>query len=83
LLNFLDLKPTGHVVAKQADGHYVWLTLGRKAYSTWWHGSPRAGNQDVEIGRDCYNESVIAPGVTGMEVPLLSFGVGLMSPGYR
>jgi hypothetical protein len=30
-----------------------------------------------------YNESVIAPGVTGMEVPLLSFGVGLLSSGHR
>jgi hypothetical protein len=30
-----------------------------------------------------YNESVIAPGGTGMEVPLLSFGVGLLSSGHR
>jgi hypothetical protein len=30
-----------------------------------------------------YNESVIAPGLTDMEVPLLSFGVGLLSSGHR
>jgi hypothetical protein len=30
-----------------------------------------------------YNESVIAPGRTGMEVLLLSFGVGLLSSGHR
>jgi hypothetical protein len=53
LINFLDLKPTIPVVAKQADGHYAWLTSGRKNYCTWLHGHPRAGNQYVEIGRDC------------------------------
>jgi hypothetical protein len=26
LINFLDLKPTGHVLAKQGDEHYVWIT---------------------------------------------------------
>jgi hypothetical protein len=30
-----------------------------------------------------YNESVISPGGTGMEVPLLSFGVGLLISGNR
>jgi hypothetical protein len=51
LLNFLDLKPTNHVVAKQADGHYAWLNSRIKAYCTCWHGSPWASNQDAEIGR--------------------------------
>jgi hypothetical protein len=26
---------------------------GKSTYSTWWHRSPRAGNQDMEIVRDC------------------------------
>jgi hypothetical protein len=56
LLNLLDLKPTNLVIAKQDDGQYGWLTSGRKDYCTWWHGSPRAGNQDVEIGRDCVQQ---------------------------
>jgi hypothetical protein len=46
-LNFLDLKATNPVIAK-----YLWLTSGREAYCTGWHGSHRAGNQDVEIGKD-------------------------------
>jgi hypothetical protein len=56
LLNFLDFKPTSPVVAKQAEGHYAWLTPGRKAYCTWLHGSPWSGNQDVDIGRECVQQ---------------------------
>jgi hypothetical protein len=40
LLNFLDLKPTNLVISTQDDGQYGWLNSGRKAYCTWWHGSP-------------------------------------------
>jgi hypothetical protein len=34
LLNFLDLKPTNPVIAKQYDGQYGWITSGRKDYCT-------------------------------------------------
>jgi hypothetical protein len=53
LLKFLDLRPSQHIEVKRAESHYSWLPSGRESYSAWWHGYPRAGNQDVEIGRDC------------------------------
>jgi hypothetical protein len=52
-LNYLNLKPFIPGIVKQDDGKYGWVTSGRNTYYTWWHGSPRARNQDVEIGRDC------------------------------
>jgi hypothetical protein len=53
-LNFLDLKTTTPVIAKRDDGQYRWLTSVKRDYCTWWHGSPRAGNQYVDTGRDCF-----------------------------
>jgi hypothetical protein len=50
--NFLDLKSINPVIAKWDHGKYGGLTSGKGDYCTWWNGSPRAGNQDVEIGRD-------------------------------
>jgi hypothetical protein len=52
-LNYLDLNPIIPGIVKQDDGQYRWVTAGRNTYCTWWHGYPRAGNQDMEIERDC------------------------------
>jgi hypothetical protein len=52
-LVYLNLEKVTHGIVKRDKGKYGCSMSGKSTYSTWWHGSPRAGNQDMEIGRDC------------------------------
>jgi hypothetical protein len=52
-LVYLNLEKVTHEIVKWDKGKYGWSMSGKSTYITWWHGSPRAGNQDMEIERDC------------------------------
>jgi hypothetical protein len=52
-LVYLNFEKVTHEIVKRDKVKYGWSMSGKSTYSTWWHGSPRAGDQDMEIGRDC------------------------------
>jgi hypothetical protein len=53
LLVYIYFEKVTQEKVKRDEVKYGWSISGKSTYSTWWHGSPRAGNQDMEIGRDC------------------------------
>jgi hypothetical protein len=87
LLVYLNFEKVTHEIVKPDKGKYGCSMSGKSTYSTWLHGSPRAGNQDMEIGRDsvrriCDSSWWNWDGI-GMEGPPLCFGVGHLSSGHR
>jgi hypothetical protein len=82
-LVYLNLEKVTHGIVKRDKGKYGWSTSGKYTYSTWWHGSPRAGNQDMEIGRDCVRRICDSSwwNWDGGSTPF--FGVGHLSSGHR